>query len=74
MTSAPVIKNAQEPQHNKKTSNIAAAAETAALLSKEIENLNKNSASLDKTLNIELEPNLPSVKTMDDRDRFDVET
>ena len=72
MTSAPIIKNVQEPSVNKKASQ-AVAAENAALLSKEIENMNKN-ISLVKTLNIELEPNLPSVKTMDDRDRFDVET
>ena len=54
----------------------AMAAETAALLTKEIENLN-NKQQLqqeDLTLKIELEPTLPSVKTMEDRDRLDVDT
>jgi len=50
----------------------AAAAETAALLSKEIENLNKHQDSV--TLKIELEPTLPSVKNMEQRDRLDIET
>ena len=72
MTSAPIIKNVQEPSATKKAS--TTAAETAALLSKEIENMNKNISLDNKTLNIELEPHLPSVKTMDDRDRLDVET
>ena len=72
MTSAPIIKNVQEPSATKKAS--TTAAETASLLSKEIENMNKNISLDNKTLNIELEPHLPSVKTMDDRDRLDVET
>lgn len=49
-------------------------AETAALLSKEILEMNKrNQKSKDETLNIELEPTLPSTKNMEDRDRFDLE-
>jgi len=46
-------------------------AETAALLTKEIENF--NNLKSDKTLKIDLEPNLPSVKQMEERDRLDVE-
>ena len=66
----------------------ALAAETAALLTKEIENLNSKQLTTeaekmnskqqqqkeDLTLKIELEPTLPSVKNMEDRDRLDVET
>ena len=49
-------------------------AETAALLSKEILEMNKkNHKSKDETLDIELEPTLPSTKNMEDRDRFDLE-
>ena len=51
-----------------------APAETAALLSKEILEMNKkNHKSKDETLDIELEPTLPSTKNMEDRDRFDLE-
>lgn len=52
------------------------AAETAVLLSKEIENYNKHqneSKKSDQTLSIELEPSLPSVRNMGDRDKLDVE-
>ena len=49
-------------------------AENAALLSKEILELNsKNQKSKDETLDIELDPTLPSTKNMEDRDRFDLE-
>ena len=77
----------------------AMVAETAALLTKEIENMNskqlttaaehlnnkqltaaaehlnnKQQLKEDLTLKIELEPTLPSVKDMEDRDRLDTET
>lgn len=49
-------------------------AENAALLSKEILDMNlKNQKSKDETLDIELEPTLPSTKNMEDRDRLDLE-
>ena len=49
-------------------------AENAALLSKEILDMNlKNQKSKDETLDIELEPTLPSTKNMEDRDRYDLE-
>ena len=73
MDNAPIIKS----QGNNRTfpkSDPAMAAETAALLSKEIMELNKkNQKSKDETLDIELEPTLPSTKDMEDRDRFDLE-
>ena len=51
------------------------AAETAALLTKEIQNMNnKQLQQQDLTLKIELEPTLPSIKNMEDRDRLDTET
>ena len=52
----------------------AMAAETAALLTKEIQNMNSKQQEQDLTLKIELEPTLPSIKNMENRDRLDIET
>ena len=66
----PIIKNGS---NGVKIADKTLIAESAALISKEIENLNKFEQKKDETLDIALEPTLPSVKQMDDRDRLDVE-
>jgi len=69
---ASIIKNgASIGLHEKTIKDSQNVAETSALLTKEIENF--NSLESDKTLKIDLEPNLPSVKQMNERDRLDVE-
>jgi len=46
-------------------------AETAALLRKEIQNFNCQNSK--ETLKIELEPGLPSIRQMEDRQKFEIE-
>ena len=49
------------------------SAESAALLRQELLNYNCEKKTLAGTLKIELEPGMPSIKQMEDRDRFQVE-
>ena len=69
---APIIKSQGSRTLSKGDPNLS--AETAVLLSKEIQELNEINQKLkDETLQIELEPTLPSLKNMEDRDRSDLE-
>ena len=71
---SPIIKCQGPDARTFTKSDPSVTAETAALLSKEIQEMNsKNQKSKDETLDIELEPTLPSTKDMEDRDRFDLE-